>query len=118
MGSKQLKTYTGSYDKVAKLEQNISLNPGKYTFSAYTATYCMRSFEGSASHNKGVYIAIYSSDGTEIARSNVVDYFTDATIENGWERLCAQFEINTTGTYTLAVCQDGAYGVAALIICR
>ena len=84
-----------------------SLSVGTYTFSAYVNTSEISSF-GSG----GIILKVTDSSNTTWT-SNPLTYKTAASDdENGeqWARISLTFELETAGTVTVAICNNGAVG--------
>ena len=79
-----------------------------YVYSAYVNTACATSF----GTNGGAYLTILRN-GTEQARSRVLDYKTNTDIDRGWERLEISFTPQVSGTYAVAANINNLAQVAA-----
>lgn len=117
MGQNQLKTYlwtTINPDTgYAYLEQGISLTAGTtYTFSAYVNTSTMGAFDP-AHPERGSFIAFMDQNKNIKEKSEIINYNTEPTIENGWERISVTYTPTYTGIHYLAACQKGAKGITA-----
>lgn len=115
-GQGLLKAYIGNVNTTAEdysaLRQSVQLTQGvTYTFSAYVNTYTVNQFGDGC----GAYIGFQNhTDGMDfVEKSELIDYRTNPSIENGWERLSVSFTPEADGAYYLVVGMQGAQGIAA-----
>ncbi len=116
-GAHQLKTFLSSTltegTGCSVLKQPVSLTADQpYTFSAYVNTGSLVD-QNFTDPEKGVYLAFRGASGNNLAKSDVISYYTEPLIEDGWERISVTFTPSTTADYDLAVCQEGVRGIAA-----
>jgi len=96
----------------------VALQAGTtYTFSGYVNT---RDITACQSGGGGVYLAVLTAAqrgslaGVQQSpwKSELVNYNTVPEVDSGWEEISVTFTPDTSGTYSLAVVQDRADGVA------
>ncbi len=96
----------------------VALQAGTtYTFSGYVNT---RDITACQSGGGGVYLAVLTAAqrgslaGVQQSpwKSELVNYNTVPEVDSGWEKISVTFTPDTSGTYSLAVVQDRADGVA------
>lgn len=103
-GNKLLKMYLASTSAgTASAYQTVYLKANTtYVFSAYVNTVCTTAISATG----GAYLSFRNTSNSDIASSRSVNYNTERSIENGWERLEVVYR---TGS------QGGAFQVAANI---
>ena len=74
-------------------KQSVALSAGNYTASGYIRT--------SSVSGTGAGIAVATSDGTVIARSECVTGTTDTNVNNGWQRISISFMATSSANYTI-----------------
>lgn len=114
-GVGSLKTWMGynatsnaeNENKRSAIYQTADLKVGKtYTVSAYVNTQGIQQFGA----NGGAYVAIMNSSNEVLSVGNKVSHVTSDQIDDGWLRVYATFECETSGEYRIAAVQDNAYG--------
>lgn len=103
-GNKLLKMYLASTSAgTASAYQTVYLKANTtYVFSAYVNTVCTTAISTAG----GAYLSFRNTSNSDLARSRSVNYNTEASIEDGWERLEVVYR---TGS------QGGSFQVAANI---
>ena len=91
------------------ISQNVELEKGVYTFSAYVKT---GELSGEASGGNGVSLQILKADQGVLAKSQVLTAKTDEAIGGGWERLCVTFQLSGKQTITVLGAVEGMTGKA------
>ena len=95
----------------------VALQAGTtYTFSGYVNTRDLTACQSGG----GVYLAVLTAAqrgslaGVQQSpwKSELVNYNTVPEVDSGWEKISVTFTPDTSGTYSLAVVQDRADGVA------
>ena len=95
----------------------VALQAGTtYTFSGYVNTRDITACQSGG----GVYLAVLTAAqcsslaGVQQSpwKSELVNYNTVPEVDAGWEKISVTFTPDTSGTYSLAVVQDRADGVA------
>ncbi len=95
----------GAHKRIA-IYQTVNLEAGKtYTVSAYVNTQGIVQFD-----NGGVYVAIMDTGNRVLSSGDMITYKTSPQIEDGWQRVYATFDCDTTGDYRIAAIQDDAIG--------
>lgn len=75
-----------------------------YTLSAYINTKDITSVAGS-----GIYLKV-TDEGGNSWTSEAVNYTTSTAVDSGWVRVSVTFTAEFSGSHTLAVYNDGAFG--------
>ena len=97
--------------------REVALQAGTtYTFSGYVNTRDITACQSGG----GVYLAVLTAAqrgslaGVQQSpwKSELVNYNTVPEVDSGWEKISVTFTPDTSGTYSLAVVQDRADGVA------
>jgi len=90
------------------MRQSVTLTANTtYTFSAYINTRAVPSFgTGSA------YLIFSNSSYAMIAQSDLINYTTTTSIENGWEKISVTYKPTSSGTYHVGVYITGTNGYA------
>ena len=95
----------------------VALQAGTtYTFSGYVNTRDITACQSGG----GVYLAVLTAAQrsslagvrTSPWKSELVNYKTTPEVDSGWEKISVTFTPDASGTYSLAVVQDAADGVA------
>lgn len=101
VGNKSMK-YTANGSGYSRMTQAITLSAGKtYTFSAYVKTVNLV--------GTGAYLSIDNISG---AQSLKLTGTTDASIQNGWQRLYVTFTAPSDGTYNPRIYFNASSGIA------
>lgn len=100
-GNKSIKlAHTTNTGYVYKYQNVIIPEPGTYTLSAYVKT------SGVTSENGGACIQFGS------AKSEYITGTTDATVQNGWQRISVTYELSAAGLCAVFLRLDSATGTA------
>jgi RHS repeat-associated protein len=91
------------------IQQNVELEKGVYTFSAYVKT---GELSGEATGGNGVSLQILKTDQSVLAKSQVLTAKTDEAINGGWERLCVTFQLSESQRITALGAVEGMTGNA------
>lgn len=115
-------TQAGGYSgmKSAKLEvtaestannicQDVTLEAGTYTFSAYLKTESVKETESGESQ-RGAGLAVIRGDKTRIYSDRLLTGDTDPKIDSGWERLSVGFTLTEKETVTACTVFEGMTG--------
>lgn len=95
LGKSSLKVVSNSAvsNSTVGYKQSVALSAGNYTASGYIRT--------SSVSGTGAGIAVATSDGTVIARSECVTGTTDTNVNNGWQRISISFMATSSANYTI-----------------
>ncbi len=89
-GTKSVKLVKMDASSEEGICQDVTLQPGTYTLSAYMKT---AEFNDENNSGKGAGLAILHANQKQTLGERYIDYATDEEVDNGWERLSLTFQL-------------------------
>lgn len=101
IGTKSAKLAKTTAESEEGIGQDVTLQPGTYTLSAYMKTADIKADSNGNTDGKGACLMVLLPDGTRIQSDRMLTEPTDSEVDGGWERISLTFTLAEQKTVTV-----------------